>query len=270
MIFTLVCDGDVFRQILVGQEDHGIGAQALDHLDRVRRGAADVDLGLHLGRGVDVGDDRHAGEFRSRSSRTSSPVIEEASEQPALRSGISTVLSGLRIFEVSAMKCTPHWTMIVGVDLGGLARELERVADEIGDAVVDFRRLVVVRQDDRVALLLERVDRLDVGREERPLDRRDDGLDPLVEMRGLALDLGIPFQRRHRQHAVAAGRVCGRPQRAQPQAYARWTGPKVCRIGMATSGDNMLLLSIIEGRKHPAEPVPAVRESLSSLRANQI
>ena len=59
----------------------------------------------------------------------------------------------------------------VGIDLGRLARELERVADEIGDAIVDFRRLVIVRQDDRVALLLERVDRLDVGREERPFDR---------------------------------------------------------------------------------------------------
>ena len=32
--------------------------QRLDHLDRVRRGAADVRLGLHLGRGVDVGHDR--------------------------------------------------------------------------------------------------------------------------------------------------------------------------------------------------------------------
>src|SRR6185503_1776186 len=48
----------------------------------------------------------------SRKSRTSSPVIEEASEQPARTSGISTVLSGLRIFEVSAMKCTPACTMI--------------------------------------------------------------------------------------------------------------------------------------------------------------
>ena len=40
----------------------------------------------------------------------------------------------------------------VGVDLARLARELERIADEIGDAIVDFRRLVVVRQDDGVAL----------------------------------------------------------------------------------------------------------------------
>jgi hypothetical protein len=38
-------------------------------------------------------------------------VIDSASEQPAFMSGIRTVLSGLRIFAVSAMKCTPHWTI---------------------------------------------------------------------------------------------------------------------------------------------------------------
>src|SRR3982075_3938082 len=47
----------------------------------------------------------------SRKSRSSSPEKEEGSEQPARTSGISTVLSGLRIFEVSAMKSTPACTM---------------------------------------------------------------------------------------------------------------------------------------------------------------
>ena len=45
--------------------------------------------------------------------RTSAPVIDAASEQPAAMSGISTILSGDRIFAVSAMKCTPAWTMIL-------------------------------------------------------------------------------------------------------------------------------------------------------------
>jgi hypothetical protein len=35
-------------------------------------------------------------------------VIESASEQPAVRSGISTVFAGFRILAVSAMKYTPH------------------------------------------------------------------------------------------------------------------------------------------------------------------
>ena len=45
----------------------------------------------------------------AKSSR--SAVIESASEQPAAASGMSTVLAGLRIFAVSAMKCTPQKTM---------------------------------------------------------------------------------------------------------------------------------------------------------------
>src|SRR5260370_27358724 len=69
----------------------------------------------------------------------------------------------------------------------------------------DLRRLIVVRQDDRVAGFLQFVDRLDIGRHERPLDRRDHVLDPLIEMRGGALDLGRPFQRRHGQRAGAPG-----------------------------------------------------------------
>jgi hypothetical protein len=96
-----------------------------------------------------------------------------------------------------------------GVDLRRLARELERIADEVGDAIVDFRRLIIVRQDDRVALRLERVDRLDVRREERPFDRGNDGSDARVERGGLALDPGVPFERGHRQRAVSPRRRGG-------------------------------------------------------------
>ena len=48
--------------------------------------------------------------------RSSSGVIESASEQPASRSGISTVLSGDRIEAVSAMKCTPQKAMTSSVE----------------------------------------------------------------------------------------------------------------------------------------------------------
>ena len=50
--------GHVAAEVLVRQEDHARHAERLDHLDGVRRRAADVRLGLDLGRGVDVGDDR--------------------------------------------------------------------------------------------------------------------------------------------------------------------------------------------------------------------
>ena len=45
--------------------------------------------------------------------RSWSGVIESASEQPASRSGISTVFSGERIEAVSAMKCTPQKAIVV-------------------------------------------------------------------------------------------------------------------------------------------------------------
>jgi hypothetical protein len=43
----------------------------------------------------------------------------------------------------------------LGVGLGRLAREAERVAEVVGD-VLDLGQLVVVGEDDRVALLRER------------------------------------------------------------------------------------------------------------------
>ena len=86
-------------------------------------------------------------------------MIVDASEQPASRSGRSTVFSGDRIFAVSAMKWTPQNTMTSAVGRRGLPREPERVADVVGD-VLDLGHLVVVRQDHRVALARERPDAL--------------------------------------------------------------------------------------------------------------
>ena len=63
----------------------------------------------------------------------------------------------------------------------GLAGELQRVADEIGHAMEDLRRHVVVRQDDRVPLALQREDRRDVLGQDRPFEARHVALDPGVE-----------------------------------------------------------------------------------------
>ena len=56
------------------------------------------------------------------------------------------------------MKCTPASTMTLGVDPGRLARERQAVADDVRDAMEDFRRHVVVREDHRVASLLQRAE----------------------------------------------------------------------------------------------------------------
>ena len=80
-----------------------------------------------------------------------------ASEQPASRSGSSTVFSGERIDAVSAMKWTPQNAMTSSSAGRGADREPERVADVVGH-VLDLGQLVVVGQDHGAALAGERAD----------------------------------------------------------------------------------------------------------------
>ena len=90
----------------------------------------------------------------------------------------------------------------LGVGLGRLTGERERIPDEIGDAVEDFRRHVIMGEDDRVALALQRVDGGDIGREHRPFDGRHHGLHPLVKRVGRGyprrqfLSHGVPYYTR--------------------------------------------------------------------------
>ena len=55
------------------------------------------------------------------------------------------------------MKCTPQKTMTSALGLGRFARQAERIADEVGD-VLHFGALVVVGEDDRVALARQSLD----------------------------------------------------------------------------------------------------------------
>src|SRR5258708_39454990 len=71
-----------------------------------------------------------------------------------------------------------------GVDLHRLARQRQAVADDVGDAVEDLRRLVVVGEDDGVARALQLEDGVDVAGEDWPLDRRDGVFSALIEGRG--------------------------------------------------------------------------------------
>ena len=64
--------------------------------------------------------------------------------------------SGLRILAVSAMKCTPQNTITSAVGVAGGLGQLQGVADEVGE-VLDLGLLVVVREQDGVALLAELV-----------------------------------------------------------------------------------------------------------------
>ena len=79
----------------------------------------------------------------------------------------------------------------VGVDLGGLARQQQAVADDVGDAVEDLRRLVVVRQDDGVVLFLEFEDGVDILGKGGPFGRRDHPFDPFIELVGAGEGGGV-------------------------------------------------------------------------------
>ena len=135
----------------------------------------------------------------------------------------------------------------VGVALGRLAGELERVADHIGNAMEDLRRHVVVGKHDGVAGPLQLVDGLDVRREARPLDGRDHPRHLLVKMGGLARHLrgvGEIGQRRRDQFPRRLKRLFatryGRNLRCHGP-YSRQLFPY------------MLRLSIYGALKHPAQ-----------------
>ena len=240
--------GDVFGEIFVGQENHALGAQALHHLDGVRGGATDVAFRLNLGRRVHVGDDRHAGKARAQQPHVGGG--DRLGERAArLHVGDQHHLVGIEDFRGLRHEVHAALNDDVRVRLGRLAGELERIPDHVGDAIVDFRRLIIVRQDDRVALALERVDRLHVGREEWPFDRRHHRLDALVEVRGFARDRLVPFERGHGQDAEPArgrGAIRGRNwRRAAPGG-----GPQ----GFHDGHVRLLLYAQLEHILLPKEP----------------
>ena len=141
---------DVGAQELVGQEQHlPVLRDGRHDLRRVGRGTAQVGLGLDLGAGVHVRDDRGPGILRL-------PVpdllrgdgVGERAAGPGFRDQHGPVrgedLGRLR-HEVDARE-HDH----AGRARGGQAGQGERVADVIGH-VLDLRGLVVVREDHGVA-----------------------------------------------------------------------------------------------------------------------
>ena len=172
----------VAGQVLVRQHDDARHPERLDDLLRVARGAADVGLGLHRRRGIDVGDDRHARMAlpqqldigcRDRCGERASGF--EVGDQH----GFCRVqqLGGLG-HEVDAGE-HDH----IGIGARRLARQRQAVTNDIADRVENVWGLIVVRQDDRVAFLFELEDRRDVGGEDRPFERRNVPLDALIELR---------------------------------------------------------------------------------------
>ena len=62
----------------------------------------------------------------------------------------------------------------VGIRLCRALRQRQRIADDVGDAVEDLRRLIIVREEDGVTLALQPVDRINQRRMDRPFEARYD------------------------------------------------------------------------------------------------
>ena len=72
------------------------------------------------------------------------------------------------------MKCTPHSTMTSASVSAAFIASASESPTMSATRVENLRHLVVVRQDHRVALALEPVDRGNVGRVQWPFHARDD------------------------------------------------------------------------------------------------
>ena len=129
-----------------------------------------------------------------RSSRTSSAVIESASEQPAPQIGDQHGLVGIEQFRGLGHEMHAGQNDDVGIDVHRLARKGQAVADDVGDAVENLRRLIIMRQDDRVAAAFQR--------QMASMSRGVNG--PLDGGNGVA-DLGVEF-RRARRHRTGGQR----------------------------------------------------------------
>jgi hypothetical protein len=182
---------DPSTEVLVGEEDHAIRSERLDDLNGVARRAADVGLRFDLRRGIHVGDDGDAGvTFPEEADIGRGDRVGERTpgfdirNQNRLR--FVDDLGGLR-HEVN----TGHDDH-VRLGVGGHPREREGVALEIGDAVEDVRRHVVVREHDRLTGNLELLDLFDDRRERGDLDVRED---PSQAFRGADLSRGVAQNR---------------------------------------------------------------------------
>ena len=116
----------------------------------------------------------------------------------------------------------------LGIDLHRFPSQRQAVAHDVGDAVEDFRRHIIVRQDHRVPLFFQRQDRVDIVREHRPLDGRNDGSDLVVQLRctvqhcGVEHGCGPPVNARYEHMRVMLRRSISLSSTAPSQSALAW------------------------------------------------
>lgn len=149
--------GDVAREVFIGEEDDGVGTERFDNGVGVAGGTADVAFGFHVCVSVDVGDDRDAGKHGFE--------LAHVFGGDAGGEGTARFLGGdedgfgrVEDFGGFGHELHPTEDDDVGVGFGGDAAEVEGVAGEVGDGVVEGGFHVVVTEDDGVAFFFEAVD----------------------------------------------------------------------------------------------------------------
>ena len=130
---------------LVRAEQHlAVGVDGLDHLDRVRRGAADVGERFHRRGGVDVGDDDGAGVLVLPGAQVvGGDRIGQRAARPLIRDEHGLV----RAQDFGGLGHEVHAAEHDGVlgRVGGDPRQRQRIAHVVGH-VLDGGQLVVVGQ----------------------------------------------------------------------------------------------------------------------------
>ena len=127
------------------KEDGDVGRERADDRDRVPRSAAVVRLGLHVGRGIHVGDHdavrmrrapgAHVGRLNRGGQRTARGAVGNEDALVGVRDR-----RGFR----HEMHTANHQDR--GIELRGATGHLQRVGHDVGE-VLDFRTLIVVCED---------------------------------------------------------------------------------------------------------------------------
>ena len=145
---------DVVTEVHVGDEQDVVLREFAYDLDRVRRGHAHVRKCLHLGRRVHVADDGQVVAISGPSGVHGLPAHHVGHRAVRRGLGHEDRLVGREELRALGHEADPREDDRTTVERSGLATEVERVADVVGE-VLRVGRHVVVREDDGAPLLLE-------------------------------------------------------------------------------------------------------------------
>ena len=190
--------GDIGGQIAVGQKDHLGHAEALHHRHRIRRGATNIDLGLHIGGSVDIGHHRNAGVLGAKGANV---CAGDRFGQGTSGARVRDQHSFMRAKQLRGFGHEMHAALNnnIGINERRLLGQIEAIAHHIGHAVINFRRLVIMCQNHRVTLFFQLIYGADIGRVYRPLNFRHDTAHFFIKRRCLAGHCGRIGQIRHGQ-----------------------------------------------------------------------